>query len=307
MVSLYLSWILISSSIVIALLLMMINLNNDIPITGNKINLNFNNEYQQYNIKSPILTSIYLDICSYILTRTIFSRSIRRYLLDANDIIDLREIASQIIYPPMSYPMKRLKSNNIININNNNNNYDDSNNTNNVSDSDDIFTNILRYDNNHDHHHDHHLNYDHDHDHDQTVISKVLDSQVHIREDKIKVNGLLFPRSIMEYHKFYKNIIRLCSSYDGSDHDDHDDHDSSRRDGSDTDDSRSHHDSCQNNISEHNHQYYNYLPSTVMKTTLQTIANWKAEGFHIFSSIRPEIVMEQAVSSDKRWINGKLI
>jgi len=44
-----------------------------------------------------------------------------------------------------------------------------------------------------------------------------------------------------------------------------------------------------------------------MKTTLQTIANWKAEGFHIFSSIRPEIVMEQAVSSDKRWINGKLI
>jgi len=298
MVSLYLSWILISSSIVIALLLMMINLNNDIPITGNKINLNFNNEYQQYNIKSPILTSIYLDICSYILTRTIFSRSIRRYLLDANDIIDLREIASQIIYPPMSYPMKRLKSNNIININNNNNNYDDSKNTNNVSDSDDIFTNILRYDNN-----DHHLNYDHDHD--QTVISKVLDSQVlHIREDKIKVNGLLFPRSIMEYHKFYKNIIRLCSSYDGSDHDDHD---SSRRDGSDTDDSRSHHDSCQNNISEHNHQYYNYLPSTVMKTTLQTIANWKAEGFHIFSSIRPEIVMEQAVSSDKRWINGKLI
>ena len=298
MVSLYLSWILISSSIVIALLLMMINLNNDIPITGNKINLNFNNEYQQYNIKSPILTSIYLDICSYILTRTIFSRSIRRYLLDANDIIDLREIASQIIYPPMSYPMKRLKSNNIININNNNNNYDDSKNTNNVSDSDDIFTIILRYDNN-----DHHLNYDHDHD--QTVISKVLDSQVlHIREDKIKVNGLLFPRSIMEYHKFYKNIIRLCSSYDGSDHDDHD---SSRRDGSDTDDSRSHHDSCQNNISEHNHQYYNYLPSTVMKTTLQTIANWKAEGFHIFSSIRPEIVMEQAVSSDKRWINGKLI
>ena len=304
MVSLYLSWILISSSIVIALLLMMINLNNDIPITGNKINLNFNNEYQQYNIKSPILTSIYLDICSYILTRTIFSRSIRRYLLDANDIIDLREIASQIIYPPMSYPMKRLKSNNIININNNNNNYDDSNNTNNVSDSDDIFTNILRYDNNHDHHHDHHLNYDHDYD--QTVISKVLDSQVHIREDKIKVNGLLFPRSIMEYHKFYKNIIRLCSSYDGSDHDDHDDHDSSRRDGSDTDDSRSH-DGCQNNISEHNHQYYNYLPSTVMKTTLRTIANWKAEGFHIFSSIRPEIVMEQAVSSDKRWINGKLI
>lgn len=277
---------------------MMINLNNDIPITGNKINLNFNNEYQQYNIKSPILTSIYLDICSYILTRTIFSRSIRRYLLDANDIIDLREIASQIIYPPMSYPMKRLKSNNIININNNNNNYDDSNNTNN-SDSDDI-TNILRYGNNH----DHHLNYDRGHD--QTVINKVVDSQVDIREEKIKVNGLLFPRSIMEYHKFYKNIIRLCGSYDGSDHDDHDDHDSSRRDGSDADDSSSH-DGCRNNISEHNHQHYNYLPSTVMKTTLRTIANWKAEGFHIFSSIRPEIVMEQAVLSDKRWINGKLI
>jgi hypothetical protein len=285
---------------------MMINLNNDIPIIGNKINLNFNNVYQQYNIKSPILTSIYLDICSYILTRTIFSRSIRRYLLDANDIIDLREIASQIIYPPMSYPMKRLKSNNsIININNNNknnNNYDDDSNNTNTSDSDDdIFTNILRYDNNHDYHHDHHLNYDYDHD--QTVINEVLDRQVDIREEKIKVNGLLFPRSIMEYHKFYKNIIRLCNSYGGSDHDDHDDYDSSGRNGSDADDSSSH-DGCRNNISEHNHQHYNYLPSTLMKTTLQTIANWKAEGFHIFSSIRPEIVMEQAVLSDKRWING---
>ena len=267
---------------------MLINVNNDIPISGNKINLNLNNEYQQYNIKSPILTSIYLDICSYILTRTLFSRSIRRYLLDSNDIVDLRDIASQIIYPPMSYPMKRLKSNN--NINNTSN-----------SDPDDIFTNILRYGYNH-HHHEHHHHHV-DYDHDQPVINDAPKNKVVTTKEKVKVNRLVFPRSIIEYHEFYKNIIRLCNSYRGDDDDGSNDEISdSKHDGSDVHDSSSTNDYCRND-NDHHH----YLPSTVMKATLNTIAQWKAEEFHIFSSIRPEDVMEQAILSDKRWIDGKLI
>lgn len=53
-------------------------------------------------------------------------------------------------------------------------------------------------------------------------------------------------------------------------------------------------------------QYRNgVLPSSVLTKTLTTISEWEAAGHHIFTSILPEDVMQQAQESDHRHQAGK--
>lgn len=82
---------------------------SDTPITGDKIKLG-DIKYNSKRIEAPAATSYLLDTLSYILTRTIFSRSIRRILLDQNEIVNLRELACQITIPPLNFPIKRLST-----------------------------------------------------------------------------------------------------------------------------------------------------------------------------------------------------
>ena len=80
---------------------------SDTPITGDKIRLG-DTKYNSKRIDAPTATSYLLDSLSYLLTRTIFGRSIRRILLDQNEIVNLRELGCQITIPPLNFPMKRL-------------------------------------------------------------------------------------------------------------------------------------------------------------------------------------------------------
>jgi hypothetical protein len=60
-------------------------------------------------------------------------------------------------------------------------------------------------------------------------------------------------------------------------------------------------------ISEY-HSFYRSqkaLPSEVMNRTLQTIREWEAQGFRVFSSVLPEEVLQAAKQSDLRWQQGK--
>lgn len=59
-------------------------------------------------------------------------------------------------------------------------------------------------------------------------------------------------------------------------------------------------------IEDYANQYRSgVFPSTVLSKTLKTIAEWEAAGHHIFTSVLPEDVMEQARSSDRRHQAGQ--
>ena len=81
----------------------------DSPITGNKIKLG----QQGYTVEildAPTATSTLLDVLSYVLTKSRFGPALRRHLLNTNNIALLRDMASQIDHPPMSFPMRRVNA-----------------------------------------------------------------------------------------------------------------------------------------------------------------------------------------------------
>lgn len=79
----------------------------DTPITGKKIILGTPG-YDIVVLSAPVVKSTMLDALSYLATRTAASPVIRRFLLNNNNIANLRELSAQIEQPPMSYPMRRV-------------------------------------------------------------------------------------------------------------------------------------------------------------------------------------------------------
>eukprot|EP01032_Pedospumella_encystans_P013916 gene13916-16003_t len=81
----------------------------DAPITGFKTILGTQG-YDITVLEAPVAKSTLLDVLSFALTRTRFGPAIRRHLLNNNKIADLRDLASQIELPPMSFPMRRVNA-----------------------------------------------------------------------------------------------------------------------------------------------------------------------------------------------------
>jgi hypothetical protein len=81
----------------------------DTPITGKKIILGTEG-YDISILDAPIAKGSMLEVFSYLMTKTRMSPVIRRFLLNNNNIANLRELASQIEQPPMSFPMKRVNA-----------------------------------------------------------------------------------------------------------------------------------------------------------------------------------------------------
>ena len=81
----------------------------DAPITGFK-NILGTPGYDITVLDAPVAQSTLLDVLSHLLTKTRFGPAIRRHLLNNNRIADLRDLASQIEQPPMSFPMRRVNA-----------------------------------------------------------------------------------------------------------------------------------------------------------------------------------------------------
>jgi hypothetical protein len=79
----------------------------DTPITGRKIVLGTPG-YDVTVLEAPIAMSSMLDALSYLMTKTRISPILRRFILNNNNIANLRELSAQIEFPPMSYPMRRV-------------------------------------------------------------------------------------------------------------------------------------------------------------------------------------------------------
>lgn len=79
----------------------------DTPITGKKIELGAGG-YDISVLAAPVATSTFLDVLSFLMTKTRVSPAIRRFMLNNNNIANLRELSAQIDLPPMSFPMRRL-------------------------------------------------------------------------------------------------------------------------------------------------------------------------------------------------------
>jgi hypothetical protein len=81
------------------------------PITGKRLLIWRSDSPIEYDIKpatAPVATGKFLDVLSFLFTKTRFGPSIMRQLLNDNGIVNLRELASQITLPPMYFPMRRL-------------------------------------------------------------------------------------------------------------------------------------------------------------------------------------------------------
>ncbi|KAJ1428521.1 amidase signature domain-containing protein [Ochromonadaceae sp. CCMP2298] len=79
----------------------------DTPITGQKFKLGTPG-YDKTALEAPVATSTLLQVLSFLLTRMPFSPALRRALINKNNIADLRELASQIQIPPLTFPMMRV-------------------------------------------------------------------------------------------------------------------------------------------------------------------------------------------------------
>ena len=68
--------------------------------------------YDIKHLNAPIVSGWKLRILAYILTQTRFGPSIRRLLLNDNNIHRLRELSAQIgpNHPPLTYPIRRMNS-----------------------------------------------------------------------------------------------------------------------------------------------------------------------------------------------------
>ena len=69
--------------------------------------------YDIKQLKAPVVSGWKLQILSYILTQTRFGPSIRRFLLNDNNMHRLRELSAQIgpNHPPLSFPIRRKNMN----------------------------------------------------------------------------------------------------------------------------------------------------------------------------------------------------
>lgn len=66
--------------------------------------------YDIRKLKAPVVTGWKLRVLAYLLTQTRFSPSIRRFLLNDNNMHRLRELQAQIgpLHPPLSHPIRRI-------------------------------------------------------------------------------------------------------------------------------------------------------------------------------------------------------
>lgn len=80
---------------------------SEAPITGNRVELG-KSGYDVLPLQAPAVTAGLLQSFSFLATKTRFGQYIRRYLLEKNGLVILRELSAQIDLPPMHYPIRRL-------------------------------------------------------------------------------------------------------------------------------------------------------------------------------------------------------
>jgi len=90
-------------------ILVSVLLQRDTAITGAKIPLGLN-LYDVKVLDAPIATATTLDVMSWILTKSPFGPALRRYLVNKNQISELRDLAAQIKTQPLTFPMKRVNA-----------------------------------------------------------------------------------------------------------------------------------------------------------------------------------------------------
>jgi hypothetical protein len=76
------------------------------PITGTKQKLG-DMTYDMVPTNAPVAKSTLLKVLSYIITKSRFGPVVARFLLDDNNIADLRELSAQIQLPPLYFPLRR--------------------------------------------------------------------------------------------------------------------------------------------------------------------------------------------------------
>jgi hypothetical protein len=64
--------------------------------------------YDKYTVNLPVMRGRLLDLFSRLLVVTRLGPWIRRKLLNANDVLIIRELAAQTSLPPLQHPMVRL-------------------------------------------------------------------------------------------------------------------------------------------------------------------------------------------------------
>eukprot|EP01038_Epipyxis_sp_PR26KG_P016723 gene16723-22877_t len=64
--------------------------------------------YDMKTLDAPVANGILLQIIAYILVHSPFGPALRRRLLNDNDIVNIRKLASQIHLPPLYHPIQGL-------------------------------------------------------------------------------------------------------------------------------------------------------------------------------------------------------